>query len=144
MNGGSDKQYTTAAAIAGAMIMGQLLFAGVCWWLYSSGARSAAASPNPMLLYVFLVVAISSIALALMLRGQIVSNDSRVSGRPATGTSISNKVVFMWAALEAASLLGLVFFFLEGDPTLLYAVLGYIVASAIFFFPRRDWFSGLL
>ena len=58
----SSKDYQIAATVAGAMIMGQVLFAGVCWFLFNNGSRTAAPTPRPLLLYLFLVLAVSAIA----------------------------------------------------------------------------------
>lgn len=131
--------YNTAAIIAAALIIGQLLFAAVSWWLHSSGTRTATDAPDVMR-YIWIVVAIGGLAGANLVRTRLVAA-SELAERP-PDEAVQTQVIMMWALIEAGGLLGIVLHLFTGNAGVLYAVVGYIVVCALFFFPRRQWFKG--
>jgi hypothetical protein len=138
-----DQQYRATAIIAAAMIMGQLIFAGVSWFLHGTDEPT-----QPLLgplVYAWIAVAITAVPLALLIRQKLVGLGDSAEGLQAIRdgkTTMANAqtwVIVMFALLEGAGLLGLLNYFVNPYPQLLVAVLVYIIACAIIFFPRRDW-----
>ena len=132
--------YATSAIIAVGLIMGQVLFAAVSWWLHSTGKRTGTDAPAIMH-YVWLAVAIGGLAGANMVRQRLsAAADSPTERLP--DATVQTQVVMMWALVEAGGLLGIVLHLLTGKAEVLYSALGYIFVCAVFFFPRKHWFSG--
>ena len=132
-----QRAYQQTVIIVTSMIMGQLIFAAVAWFLYSSGARTGE-EPIRALLIAWLALAIGGIGAALFLRGRLANVDPHAQVNP---PQVQTQIIIMWALLEGPGLLGIVIYFLEGNSNMLYAALGFVIASAIFFFPRREWFG---
>lgn len=142
-----DTQYRTLAVICGAMVMGQLAFAGVAWFL-NVGKTEPPSDPilSPMT-YAWLAVSAATLPFAFVLRQRLANiggtaenlQDIR-TGTLNFGTAQSQTIV-MFALLEGSGLLGLVNYFLNPHPQLLIATLAMVIACAVIFFPRRSWFD---
>jgi hypothetical protein len=140
-----DVQYRTLATILGAMVIGQLIFAGVAWFLKSSMAPTQPIK-NPIT-YAWLFIMISTLPIAFMLRQRLSGlRDSPsaaldIRSGKITMATVLPQAVIMFALLEGGGLLGLVNYFLHPHPTLLLATLAYIIVTSVIFFPRRAWFD---
>ncbi len=144
----TEQQYRTTVTIVISLIVGQLIFAGVAWWLNNSReiTREPVLITHPLILS-WLLVGAGSVFGASFFRSSILGRRGVRAGLGRTGAktespaALQSKIVLMWALLEGAGLMGLVVYFLFGVPQVLSAVLGYIAVAAIIFFPRRDWFG---
>jgi hypothetical protein len=143
-----DRTYTTTLVLVGALLMGQLTFAAVIWYMIRAGAQNAPAVrlADPLLL-AWLLVAAGSVLGAFYFR-QLVSGArdrpaamQRVREGKVKPTNVQSMIVIMWALLEGAGLMGLAVSFVLGGPQILYATLGYIALTVPIFFPRREWFD---
>ena len=145
-----ERAYTTTRGLVGSLITGQLIFAGVAWFLTRSGARVSENIPitHPLVL-AWVLVAAGSLFGALFFRRQIPGPHDRpdvlqrARERKDTPGTVQTRVITMWALLEGAGLFGLVVYFLFGRPIVLYAALTYIAVVGLLFFPRRKWFDSL-
>jgi F0F1-type ATP synthase membrane subunit c/vacuolar-type H+-ATPase subunit K len=146
MNGtngtGAGHHYRITSMIAIALIIGQLAFVAVSWFLHSSGERELSAEPALNLMtYIWIALAFSMLAVAFGFRQRIVTQAERTVNRTVAPADVQNQTIIMLALLESAGLMGIVVYFLYGHPQILYAVLAYILVSALLFFPRREWFN---
>jgi hypothetical protein len=143
----ADRHYRISATIAGALIMGQLTFAGVAWFLYSSGSRTTSGEEVlNILTYVWIALSFAVLALGFMMRQRILADVEQrglvtASADRSDPAQVQNRVITTLAMLESAGLVGIAVYFIQGHPQVLYAALGYIVIAAIIFFPRREWFG---
>jgi hypothetical protein len=145
-----DRAYTTAVVLVASLIMGQLIFAGVAWYLASTGGRITEPVPitHPLGL-AWLMLAAGSVFGAQFFRRQIPGPHDRpdqlqrIREGTVTPATLQTRIITMWALLEGAGLFGLVVYFLYGLPVVLYAALTYIAVTGLFFFPRREWFEAL-
>ena len=140
-----DAQYRNLAFICGAMIGGQLLFAGVAWFM-NAGVTQAMMGP---ITYAWLAVSVAALPVAFLLRQRLATmGETTVSlqdirtGKLNFGTA-QTQTIIMFALLEGGGLLGLVNYFLNPHPRLLIGSLIYILFCALVFFPRRGWFEVL-
>ena len=142
-----DAQYRNLAFICGAMIGGQLLFAGVAWFM-NAGATEANTRPimGPIT-YAWLAVSVATLPVAFLLRQRLATmGETTVSLQDIrTGklnfATAQTQTIIMFAVLEAGGLLGLANYFLNPRPQLLIWSLIYILFAALVFFPRRGWFE---
>jgi ABC-type xylose transport system permease subunit len=138
----ADRHHRITTMIAGALITGQLAFVAVSWFLFSSGQRTPSGEPALNLMtYIWIALAFSMLAVAFVLRQRIVAQAETRSNRTVAPADVQNQAIIMLALLESAGLMGIVVYFLYGHSQILYAVLAYIVVSALLFFPRREWFN---
>jgi hypothetical protein len=143
----ADKYYRTSAMIAGALIIGQLAFAGVAWFLYNSGSRVPSGEELlNVLTYVWIGLSFGVLAMGFVMRQRIVADAEQqglvsASADRTDPAQVQTRVITTLAMLESAGLLGIAVYFIQGHPQVLYAAVGYIVIAAIFFFPRREWFG---
>jgi hypothetical protein len=142
-----DAQYRNLAIICGAMVMGQLAFAGVAWFL-NAGKTEPPSDPilTPMT-YAWLAVSAATLPFALYLRQRLANLGSTATNLQDIRTGTLNfgiaqsQTIVMFALLEGSGLLGLVNYFLNPHPQLLTATLAVVIACAVIFFPRRSWFD---
>lgn len=132
-----DQAYRISAIIAAAMIAGQIIFAAVSWYLHNMGGQEPTET-IPILVPIWGAMAFGGVMAAFFTRNRLASVDPHAEVNVA---AVQTSVIVMWALLEGPGLLGIVLYFLNGNPNVLYAALGYVLASAIFFFPRREWFG---
>lgn len=143
MNGTeASHHYRNTSIIAIALIVGQLAFVAVSWFLHSSGQREPSGEPAlNIMTYIWIALAFSMLAVAFGFRQRIASQAESASNRTIAPADVQNQTIIMLALLESAGLMGVVVYFLYGHPQVLYAVLAYIVVAALLFFPRREWFN---
>jgi hypothetical protein len=140
-----DSQYRNLAFICGAMIGGQLLFAGIAWFM-NVGVTQPIMGP---ITYAWLAVSVGTLPVAFLLRQRLatmgetpVSLQDIRTGKLNFATA-QTQTLIMCSLLEAGGLLGLVNYFLNPHPRLLISSLIYILFCALAFFPRRAWFEVL-
>ena len=145
-----DQVFKTSKLITRALILGQLLFGAVAWFVTDKGA--AAGDPNLInkLTYVWFGLIIVGVIGAFFLQQRIgaiagsPANLEKIRAGQLTPAQVQSQIVVMWALLEAPGLLGIVIFLLSGALPVLLAALGYIVLCAVVFFPRRVWFEAFI
>lgn len=143
MNGTeATHHHRNTSLIAIALLIGQLAFVAVSWFLYSSGQRTPSGEPAlNIMTSIWIALAFSMLAVAFVFKQRIVTQAESSLNRTVAPADVQNQAIIMLALLESAGLMGIVVYFLDGHPQVLYAVLAYIVISAVLFFPRRDWFN---
>ncbi len=142
-----DQQYRVLATITGAMVMGQLLFAGAAWFLNSGSTETPVETIRNPITYAWIAFSLGTLPIAFFLR-QRLSNlgaTSEAAEDIRTGkltfAIAQTQTIIMFALLEGAGLLGLVNYFLNHQPQILAVTLAYIITAALIFFPRRSWFD---
>ena len=145
-----DQVFKTSALLVRALILGQLVFGAVSWYMHDRGSATPSASPliNPLTYAWFGLCAVGVIG-ALVMQQRIGSlgkaqNLERIRSGQITPLQVQSQIVIMWALLESGGLLGLVIYFLTGALPILLASLGYIVLCTVVFFPRRVWFDAFV
>ena len=142
--------YKTSALLVRALILGQLAFGAVAWYMHDRGSITPSDSSiiNP-LTYAWFGLCVVGIIGALVMQQRIgglgaPQNMQTIRSGQITPLQVQSQVVIMWALLEAGGLLGLVIYFLTGALPILLASLGYVVLCAVVFFPRRVWFDAFV
>lgn len=143
-----DRYYSMAMIIVAALIVGQLIFAGVAWFLHSNGTFTPSGQPllNPIT-YAWIFFSIAGFGAALFLRQRLTALGVTPKGQQLirsggfTPAHMQSQIIIMFAFLEGAGLLGIVNYLLNGYSSLLAAVLAYIILVSAIFFPRREWFD---
>jgi hypothetical protein len=145
-----DQVFKTSALLVRALILGQLVFGAVSWYMHDRGSVTPSSTPiiNP-LTYAWFGLCIVGVIGALVMQQRIgalgsASNLEKIRSGQITPLQVQSQIVVMWALLEAGGLLGLVIYFLTGALPILLASLAYIVLCAVVFFPRRVWFDAFV
>jgi hypothetical protein len=146
-----DQVYKTSALMVRALILGQLVFGAVAWYMHDRGAATPSGSSliNPLTYAWFGLCLVGVIGAMVMQQriGRLGSNPEtmeKIRNRQITPLQVQTQIIIMWALLESGGLLGLVVYFLTGALPILLASLGYIVLCAVVFFPRRVWFDAFV
>jgi hypothetical protein len=145
-----DQVFKTSALITRALILGQLLFGAVAWFITDKGAGASDPDLVNKLTYVWFGLIVVGVLGAFVLQQRI----GGIAGSPTslqkirdgqlTPAQVQSQIVVMWGLLEAPGLLGIVIFLLSGSLPVLLAALGYVVLCAVVFFPRRVWFDAFV
>jgi hypothetical protein len=146
-----DQVYKTSALLVRALILGQLVFGAVAWYMHDRGSATPSGSSliNP-LTYAWFGLCIVGVIGAMVMQQRIgrlagsPENMEKIRSGRLTPLQVQSQIIIMWALLESGGLLGLVIFFLSGALPILLAALGYIVLCAVVFFPRRVWFDAFV
>lgn len=131
------------ALIAGSLIMGMLLFAGVIVILDGRNTPEAALPPWSRTAWFTLVAAALIVGLFFRNRITQLGSDPETMQQIRDGRigppTVHTWTITMWAVQEMAVLLGLVLC-LYGENMLTW-VLAYIIVASALFFPRPGWFE---
>ena len=145
-----DQVFKTSALLVRALILGQLVFGAVSWYMHDRGSATPTDSTiiNP-LTYAWFGLCVVGVIGALVMQQRIgalgsASNLEKIRSGQITPLQVQSQIVIMWALLEAYTLLGLVIYFLTGALPILLASLAYVVLCAVVFFPRRVWFDAFV
>src|SRR5688572_31045843 len=120
-----DAQYRNLTIICGALIAGQLIFAGVAWFINSNVTEANVQPLMGPITYAWLGVSLAALPVAFLLRQRLSTiGDSTVSQQDIRTGKINfavaqTQTIIMFALLEAGGLLGLVNYFLNPHPRLL-------------------------
>ncbi|MGH7469521.1 MAG: hypothetical protein ACRENP_16340 [Longimicrobiales bacterium] len=146
-----DRTYTTTLVLVGALVMGQVTFAAVVFYMLRAAEQAAppVRLTDPLVL-AWLLVSAGSIFGAFYFR-QLISGArdrpaalQRVREGKVKPANLQTMIVIMWALLEGAGLMGLAVAFVLGGAQILYVTIGYIAATGFVFFPRREWFDAFM
>ena len=143
-----DSYYSRCLIIVAALIVGQLTFAGVAWFLHANGTFTPSGQPmlNPIT-YAWILFGIAGFGAALFFRQRLVALGVSAKGQQLirsgsfTPAHMQSQIIVMFALVEGAGLLGIVNYLLHGYRVMLVAVLVYIILASAVLFPRREWFD---
>ncbi|MDJ1472497.1 hypothetical protein [Xanthocytophaga flava] len=134
----TSKQYfLTQSIIHLALMMGQILFAIVTFYISQTSLSSGNEELKQTFTYLVPLVALIGIAAAFLLFNILLKKAREKSSLSEKISAYGTAMIVRYALLEAPSLLSIIAFFLTGDYTFL-SVFGIVIILFIFLRPSKD------